>query len=106
MVLKIDVEGWEAEVLAGAKRVLARSGPLALIVELCEGDRYGFDEDRLDRELQRKGFTPVTYDPFERTLQAVDSRSKGGNTIYVNDVAEFSERVEISSSYAILGESV
>lgn len=48
IVIKIDVDGWEAEVLRGAKQMLSRSGPLALIVELCEGDRYGFDETHCD----------------------------------------------------------
>jgi FkbM family methyltransferase len=103
IVIKIDVEGWEAEVLRGAEQTLSRSGPLALIVELCEGDRYGFDEAAIDERLCAHGLVPVTYAPFERVLQPVDRRPPAGNTIYVNDLDVFAKRVADSSLYSVLG---
>ena len=45
LVVKVDVEGWEADVLRGADQVLSRSAPTALIVALDgSGSRYGFDD--------------------------------------------------------------
>jgi FkbM family methyltransferase len=92
IVIKIEVEGWEAEVLRGAEQMLSRSGPLALIVELCEGDRYGFDEVAIDERLRAHGLVSVTYAPFERILRPVDRRPLVGDTIYVNDLDAFQER--------------
>jgi len=106
IVIKIDVEGWEAEVLRGAEQMLSRSGPLALIVELCEGDRYGFDEVAIDERLRAHGLVPVTYAPFERILRPVDRRPPVGDTIYVNDLDAFARRVADSSSYSVLGRNL
>jgi FkbM family methyltransferase len=105
-ILKIDVEGWEGAVLRGAERTLLQNAPLALIVELCEGDHYGFDEEKIDDNLREMGFTPVVYKPFRRILRSVDRRRTGGNTLYVNDLDGFAERVRSSRSYSILGQKL
>jgi hypothetical protein len=106
IMIKIDVEGWEVEVLRGAEQMLSRSGPLALILELCEGNRYGFDEAAIDERLRAHGLMPVSYAPFERVPEPVDRRPPVGDTIYVNDLDAFSERVTDSSSYSVLGRSL
>jgi len=106
IVIKIDVEGWEAEVVSGAEQTLSRSGPLALILELCEGDRYGFDEAAIDERLRAHGLMPVSYDPFERILEPVDRRPPTGNTIYVNDLGAFAGRVADSASYSVRGRNL
>jgi FkbM family methyltransferase len=85
-LLKIDVEGFECEVIAGAKKTLRRPELRAMIVERCgNGTRYGFDEDALHREIRQEGFLPCTYNPFTRLLrQAPDTTV--GNVIYVRDL--------------------
>ncbi len=105
-ILKIDVEGWEGAVLQGAEETLCQGAPLALIVELCEGGRYGFDEDDIDENLRRKGFTPVVYEPFRRTLRSIDQRLPGGNTLYVSDLDAFSKRVRSSRAYSVHGQKL
>src|SRR5882724_1672651 len=85
-LLKIDVEGFESEVIAGAKKMLKKTGLRAMIVERCgNGVRYGFDEDALHREIRKEGFLPCTYNPFTRLLhQSADTIM--GNVIYVRDL--------------------
>jgi FkbM family methyltransferase len=105
-VLKIDVEGWEENVLRGAEQTTCRLAPLALIVELCEGERYGSSEADIDDDLREKGFKPVSYDPFNRALQLVDRHPPVGNTIYVNDIDAFAKRVAHSPAYHVMGQRI
>jgi len=105
-IIKIDVEGWEAEVIRGAAEVLDRSDPMALIIELCDGERYGFDEDEIDESLRAYGFAPVIYNPLERHLEEFGGRRMGKNTIYVNEFDFFADRIESSKSYSILGQQI
>jgi FkbM family methyltransferase len=78
-ILKIDVEGWEGAVLQGAEVTLLQNAPLALIVELCEGNRYGFDEEKIDENLQEMGFTPVLYEPFAENSEPLTGDERGGD---------------------------
>ena len=63
-LIKIDVEGFETEVLAGAAATFASPSLHAVIMELNgSGTRYGFDEDKLHHHMQAIGFHPCRYDP-------------------------------------------
>ena len=51
-MLKIDVEGYEHEVIAGAAKTLADERLFAILIELRgHGARYGFDEDAIHQRL-------------------------------------------------------
>lgn len=44
-LIKIDVEGWEVEVVRGAERLLDRCGPIVVVEQKPgHGRRYGFDD--------------------------------------------------------------
>jgi len=61
-MLKIDVEGYEHEVIAGAAQTLADERLLAILIELRgHGARYGFDEDTIHKCLLDAGFQPYSY---------------------------------------------
>ena len=50
ILMKIDVEGYETKVLAGAMKILADQYLKGIIIELnSSGDRYGFDETKFMR---------------------------------------------------------
>ena len=102
-LIKIDVEGFETEVLAGAERALADPGLLAVIMELNgSGGRYGFDEEALHRDLLGHGFATYRYRPFERKLEPLHgARSGGGNTLYVRDAARLAARVRTAPRYRL-----
>lgn len=107
LIVKVDVEGWETAVLKGGESVLSRSFPTALVVELNGwGERYGFDDDRTHEDLVSKGYVPVDYEPFHRRLSRRNQRHDSGNTIYVNEVDFFSDRLENSNSYSVLDKKI
>lgn len=113
-LIKIDVEGYETPVIAGAAQTLARPSLLAVILELNgAGARYGWDEQALHRRLLAQGFTPCRYDPDARVLTpdapAVGVESDlltGRNIIYVRDMAATAERLRRAAPFAVLGMTI
>ena len=104
-LIKIDVEGWESEVIRGGFKTLRNPSLLAVILELNEsGKKYGYLDSEIMRSLRELDFQPVYYDPFERTLtQMTDKNLLGGNTIFVRDKLEIVERIKNSPKRDILG---
>lgn len=102
-LMKIDVEGFETEVLAGAAQALSNPELLAVVMELNgSGERYGFDEEALHREMLERGFETWRYRPFERTLEPLHgARSGSGNTVYVRDVTRLAERVRFAPRFRL-----
>ncbi len=78
-ILKIDVEGYEHEVIAGAAQTLADERLLAILIELRgHGARYGFDEDAIHQCLLDSGFQPYTYSPL--SLHGRGAGGEGNNS--------------------------
>lgn len=103
-LMKIDVEGFETEVLAGARDTLARPGLQAIVIELNEsGARYGYRDDAIHADLLGFGFEPVAYDPFERSLRTLERNARRGNTLYVRGRAEIAERLRDADAFAVKG---
>ena len=95
--LKIDVEGFETEVLHGGSRVLSSPELNALIIELNgSGSRYGFDEDVIHKSLLRYGFKPFAYNPITKKLLELSTYQKSHNTIYIKDVNEAMKRIDMA----------
>lgn len=94
-ILKIDVEGFEGEVLEGARVLLASSELEAIIIELNEsGLEYGYSDNDLHEKITSYGFLAVDCDPFDRRLRVLESfNSVKKNTIYVRNVKEIQERL-------------
>ncbi len=107
-LIKIDVEGYEEQVLAGADTTL-RSG--ALMAVTLEAGPYIADGGSRRRGLcatmSRYGFTPADYDPLSRRLtpmQDVDGRSD--DIIFVRDLARIGAELNEAPRRKILNTSI
>lgn len=105
-LIKIDVEGFETEVLKGANQLLEKSGLKAIIIELNgSGKRYGFNEEDIHKSLLSYGFEPYQYQPKDRSLVKLVSFGNS-NTIYIRDIAFVLERLHSSEKITILNQSI
>ncbi|HET9058228.1 MAG TPA: FkbM family methyltransferase [Chitinophagaceae bacterium] len=105
LLIKVDVEGYETEVIKGLRKFIFDTSLKAIIIELNGlGWRYGYDEQKLHKYLLDAGFIPYTYEPFKRNL----SQSSGigrHNTIYIRDIDFVETRIKTASPIKIFGES-
>jgi FkbM family methyltransferase len=105
-VIKIDVEGFEHEVLAGGRNCVANPSLRALIVErIGNADKFGRDEASLHKDIRSLGFVPCTYAPMTRTLHPVPE-SFLGNIIYVRNIETAHERLRQAHPYRFAGQSI
>jgi FkbM family methyltransferase len=102
ILLKIDVEGFETNVIKGAQRLLKDTALKAVLMEMMGcGTRYGFDERRLDSEMRRFGFNSFLYDPWSRKLNPSDPNYRL-NTIYVRDLVFVEHRLRAAKPFRVL----
>ena len=105
-LIKIDVEGYEAAVLAGARETLSDHELKAVIIEVNgSGERYGFTESQLFDTMAGYGFHACTYDAAERRLNTPDSMAKraSDNTIFVRDPEQVGERLRNAQGFSVNG---
>lgn len=104
-LIKIDVEGYERPVLAGAQRTLADPRLLAVIMETNgSGARYGASDDELVSTMREHGFGMYAYDVFARHLNVAERG--GGNTIFVRDPEAVSARVAAARRFSLVNGSI
>ncbi|GAB4203756.1 MAG: hypothetical protein OHK0013_18130 [Sandaracinaceae bacterium] len=94
-LIKIDVEGHEAEVIRGAARTLARPELWAVVVEPS-----GTETESVRRTLEAAGFAARRYDPFTRAVRPAEGRNPH-NVLYVRTAAEAAVAERVRSAPAI-----
>jgi FkbM family methyltransferase len=117
-ILKIDVEGYEHEVIAGAAKTLADQRLLAILIELRgHGARYGFDEECIHRTLLDAGFQPYTYTPSlltppvrgepEGGLRPLPGINRAaGTTLYIRYLPVVVERLNTAPRFHVHGQEI
>lgn len=104
--IKMDVEGFEAEVVAGGMRTLASPQLQGVILETITPDnRYRADGGSLHRTMSDFGFRPFVYHPRDRRLEAVGPPT-GGNTLYLRDPGGAIDRVRSAKPVSVFGRSI
>lgn len=99
-LMKIDVEGFETDVIAGAEATLSSPSLLAVVMELAgAGARYGFDELSLHHRMLSFGFATYAYDALTRTLRPGGGHE--GNMLYVRDLAAVRERIATARRFRL-----
>ena len=81
-LVKIDVEGHEAAVLAGAVRTLENPSLEVILLETCG---LGESDAQLADVVRAHGFTPCSYNAVTREI--TPQRMGSHNTIFIRDVA-------------------
>lgn len=106
LIIKIDVEGFETNVINGAKKIIENKNLKAIIIELNGlGIRYGFDEKSIHEFLLEKGFNCFLYEPFSRLFTECNFDGVH-NTIYIRDIKFFQNRVKLASTVSIQGKLI
>ena len=93
---KVDVEGFEAEVLRGARQSLAGPAVQAVLLE----DR----STAVTRLILYAGYTACGYDPWDRSLEPQHTASS--NQIWIRDLAWAQERLRTAPPFEVLGQSI
>jgi len=91
---KLDVEGYEEEVLRGAQELLSKDSLQAIALETvtdCSGEM-----------LCKNRFARVFYDPFKRLLSTVPIGITSSNALFVRDILFARDRVKQSPAIRVL----
>lgn len=84
-IMKIDVEGYEENVLDGGIKTLQSENLKVIIIELNgNGKKFGSNDDDIHKKLLDQGFQPFSYDPFIRKLKQLNLYGTH-NTIYIRE---------------------
>ncbi|HMQ11804.1 MAG TPA: FkbM family methyltransferase [Oligoflexia bacterium] len=103
LLAKIDVEGFETEVLKGMNSTLLLEAFKGIIIELNgSGKRYGYDETAIHNLLLSHGFFPYRYTPEKRLLTIQEDYTRG-NTIYFRDLPFITQRLASANVVHIYG---
>jgi FkbM family methyltransferase len=103
-VIKIDVEGFEREVLAGFRDGLTKPSLRALLIERG-GNAGQQSEAALHETIRSWGFVPCGYLPLTRTLRRIPDESCG-NIIYVRNLEAANARLASAPAYHFSGRTI
>ncbi len=107
-LIKIDVEGWESEVLAGGERTLQKSSLLCLIIEMNgSSEAFNPNERAVHEAMIKHDFRPYAYEPLTRKLSPLASKHVGAsNTVYLRDLEKVQERLSTAPPFRVNGHHI
>lgn len=105
-MIKIDVEGFENEVIKGGVNTLKNSVLSAVILELNgSGKRYGFNDEDIHSIMISLGYQAYKYEPFNRDLTPLPTYGNF-NTLYLKNIELISHRLKTADKAFIQGQMI
>lgn len=98
VMMKIDVEGYEEEMLKGAAATLARESLVAVELETVT--------PMIEATMAAHGFERAYYDPFARALRDAPCDAFSLNTLFIRDRPFVEARLESADAVEIFGRLV
>ncbi|MDF0603754.1 FkbM family methyltransferase [Psychromarinibacter sp. C21-152] len=104
-VIKLDVEGWEGEVLKGMSATLANPALAAVVCETNESaGRYtDVDGEYVEQVMRMHGFAAHSYNPENRELVRGGT---GENTIFVRDYDFLCHRIATAPRFRLVNGTI
>lgn len=94
-LIKIDVEGFEPEVIAGASKILACDSLLAILLETVDSE--------INKTLKDFGFEPASYDPFQRKVEISVNNRLNNNYLWIRKPSQVLDRCKSDPKFQALG---
>lgn len=105
-MIKIDVEGYEWNVLNGAKQLLADPNLEVILIEINGSGKYfNVNDNSLHQFISESGFKPYSYDPFNRIMSQLATYGNL-NTIYIRNLDLVTDRINNAKSFNTMGISI
>ena len=94
-MVKIDVEGYEKQVLEGAFSILKSKDLNVVQIELNNSNQYyGYRENEIIRFLKKFGFKPYRFSPLTKELLALTERNHYSiNTLFIKNLRKVKKRL-------------
>ena len=97
-MMKLDVEGYEEEVMAGADKTLEKPTLKIIIIEtVTPGIRA---------QLNRNGFVEASYEPFSREVRRGPRTTGTANVLFVRDWEFVTLRLSTARAVHVIGHTI
>tara|TARA_B100000214_G_scaffold366976_1_gene336579 strand:- start:191 stop:1111 length:921 start_codon:yes stop_codon:yes gene_type:complete len=98
-LIKIDVEGYEKQVLLGGENTLQNPNLNVIIIELNNSNfQYGYHEDETISILNNYGFSPYRYIYPNNVLMPLERKNFDSyNTIFIRNINDAKNRIKKKS---------
>ena len=100
--IKMDVEGFESEVLAGSASALSDPALMAVLIEDNGSHRRYNSQGSIMAPILANGFSEYRYDPHRRVLSAPAGRRTSGNVLFLRDVKAAMDRVKSARQFKLV----
>ncbi|MDB9451323.1 FkbM family methyltransferase [Dolichospermum circinale] len=94
-LIKIDVEGFEPEVIEGSRKILTSDSVLAVLLETVDPS--------IEKTLRESGFQSASYDPFQRELKTSAHNHLSNNYLWIRNLSKITDRCKTAPKYQVLG---
>ena len=97
-MMKLDVEGYEEEVMAGAGKTLENPALKMIVMETVTPS--------IRAQLTRNGFVEASYEPFSREQRRGPRTSGIANVLFIRDWEFVTQRLETARPVHVIGHTI